>query len=157
MARTVAKVHGLQDLKKRMEALSSDVAKKIAFSATLAAANVIKKQAIRNAAAMASKAPHMVYPDQKSGRNGVLATPGNLSRNVIVKRRSAAKQTANYVVTARSGEKAAYAYMYGLFLEEGTVKMSPKPWLRPAFESAKQDAANQMIKVLERRIMRAEK
>lgn len=138
MASTV-KIAGLREFGERMKALGSDVAKKVARSATNAAAQTIKKPAI-------AKAP---------------SDTGNLKKNIIVRRipNSETKLTSEHIVTVRQGKltekqksKGLQDAFYARFVEFGTVKMGPRPFLRPAFDENKTKAVDAMVKRIKQRI-----
>lgn len=114
--------------------MSSDISLKISRQAVNAGAQIIKKQAISNAPAW--PLPHKL--------EGVIVPPGNLKKNIVVKKIKS-PLTAEYIVTVRGKRKDAYAARYGRLVEFGTVKMGPQPYLRNAFESGK-GAAVEAIK-----------
>jgi HK97 gp10 family phage protein len=107
---------------------------------------------------------------------------GNLKRNIFAYRdRNPAMVGANehYIVAVRTGRltkriKRAYRLgrisprlravgggdaWYGLFVEFGTARMSAKPYLRPAFESRKNDVvgifSRELAKGVDRAVARA--
>lgn len=119
------KVAGLQELGEALSKLRSDVALKVARSMTGSAAQVVKKEAIRNAPQY--EKPHEV--------DGTLVQPGNLKKNIITKRLTKSSLTSEHIVTVRGKKKDGYASRYGRLVEFGTVKMSPNSFLRKAFDS----------------------
>lgn len=143
MATTTVRVEGLKELDDALQLLSSDIQNKIARAATNAAAQVIKNEAIK-------RAP---------------ADTGNLRKNIIVKRlpaQEASPLTSQHIVTVRQGkltkkQKGAGLQdaFYGRFVEFGTVKMAPRPFLRPAFDSKKTDAVEAMRVRIKQRIDKA--
>lgn len=143
MATTTVRVDGLKELGEALSLLSTDIQNKIARAATNAAAQVIKNEAIR-------RAP---------------SDTGNLRKNIIVKRLPAGEAsplTSQYMVTVRQGKltkKQAGSGLqdafYGRFVEFGTVKMPPRPYLRPAFDQKKTDAVDAMKPRLKQRIDKA--
>lgn len=148
MASTTVHIQGLQQLGERMRKLSNEVNTKIARAATNAAAQAIKKQAIANAPAYFE--PHKL--------EGVIVQPGNLKKNIVVKRVAparAAPLTSQHIVTVRGKRKDGYAARYGRLVEFGTVKMSPQPFLRLAFEQEKGFAVQAMIDKLKSGIDKA--
>lgn len=135
-------VKGLRDLGVRLSRLSSDVANKACRSATNAAAQVVKKPAI-------SKAP---------------SDTGNLKKNIIVRRipKGETNLTSEHIVTVRQGkltdkqkQRGIKDAFYARFVEFGTVKASPKPFLRPAFDENKSKAVTAMADKLKQRIDKA--
>lgn len=136
----MAKVEGLRELGERMRKLSSDVARKASRSATNAAAQVIKKEAISNAP----------------------SDTGNLKKNIIVRRVKQPDLTSLHVVLVRSGKLTEKQKTTGLqdafywrFVEFGTVKMGPRPFMRPAFDEKKGQALQAMTTQLKKRIDKA--
>lgn len=138
---TTIKIDGLKELGQAMRGLTEDVNKRIARAATGAAAQVIRKQAIQNAP----------------------VDTGNLKRNIIAKRLPPAETslTSEHIVTVRQGkvtkkqkEKGLKDAFYGRFVEFGTVKAPAQPYLRPAFDSKKEEAVRAMTDRLKARIDR---
>lgn len=125
------KVQGLDALKAGMRGLTADMANKVARAASAAAAGVVRKAA-------RTKAPR---------------DTGNLQKNIIVKRlpKGETQLTSEHIVTVRKGKLTAKqkgaglqdAY-YGRFVEFGTVKMPPRPYLRPALDENIQPAIDAM-------------
>lgn len=132
-----------------MRLLSKDVALKVSRAATNAGAQLVKKQAILRAPE--SEEEHML--------EGVLVKPGNLKKNIVVKRINPRKTqlTSEHVVTVRGKRKDGYAARYGRLQEFGTVHHAASPFLRPAFEMEKGKAIEAMKKKLADRITKAGK
>lgn len=151
MANTIAiEVKGLRELGERMRLMKSDVALKIAHSATGAAANIVKKAAIRN----------IQSNDSISGDS---IDKGDLLRNVIVKRipQAQTKLTSEHIVTVRGrGRRSAKkGFVLGAphahLVEFGTVNMPAEPFLEPALRRNVEKATEAMKKRLEARIIKA--
>lgn len=144
---TDVKISGLRELGQRMQALSADIAGKIARQATAAGAGVVRKQARQNAP----------------------RDTGNLQAAIVMKRVRDTSLTEEYLVAVRKGKtkdvKAAKAgqgrlgkdAFYARFVEFGTVKLPARPFLRPALENNIGPATEAMAKRLKARIERAEK
>jgi len=139
MASVQIKVDGLRELGDAMRLLSSDVNGKISRAATMAGASAIRKLA-------AEKAP---------------VDTGNLKRNVIVKRLPPAEagMSSMHIVTVRKGKitkaqkkRGLQDAFYARFVEFGTVKMAPQPFLRPAFDQGKEKAVTAIVDRLRKRI-----
>jgi HK97 gp10 family phage protein len=149
-------VKGLRELQAAMNTLKADMAGKIAVQATAAAAGVVRKAA-------RMKAPK---------------DSGNLQAAIIMKRRKKTSLSALYAVGVRSGGgfrkgdfvggktsdvKAAKKgegrlgvdAFYWSFVEFGTVKMSPRPFIRPALEDNVDRATEVMKKRLAARLKKA--
>jgi HK97 gp10 family phage protein len=146
--KTSFKVTGLAELGRRMRALGGDIEGKIAFGAVLAGANLIKKEAI--ALAPVGHVQHEI--------DDVEIQPGNLKKNIVTKRvpKGQREMTAEYVVTVRGKAKAGFASRYGAIQEFGSVKQSPQPYMRPAYEHEKGFALAKIVEVLKKRIDKAE-
>lgn len=140
MASVTVKIEGLVELNEKMRKLGAAVGTKIARSATNAGAQVVKKQAIRLAPEW-DFGPHKL----KVGGETVTVPPGNLKKNIVVKRIARSELTSEHIVTVRGKRKDNFAARYGRLVEYGTVKMSPEPFMRPAFEQEKGFAVQAII------------
>ena len=157
---TTVRIEGLQELARRMQGLSRDVTKKTASVATTAAARVVKQATQRNIDAL-----------------GLVET-GNMRAAVAVQKTKRTKLTSEHRVGVRSGGgyrsgdvrggstadvKAAKAgtgklgvdAFYWRFLELGTVKRSPTPFLQPALANNVTEATQAMAKQLKARLDKA--
>lgn len=155
MARTTVRVEGLRELGEAMRELGTEVSEKIAH-------------------AMVSKAARMVRDEAKKAAP---VRTGFMKQNIIVKkmRKSETDLTSEYRMgvrkykvkyadtrfNVRKGRAGAYygvddAY-YWRYLEFGTVKMAPRPFMRPAFENNRMRAVEEMKRVGQRRIEAAAK
>lgn len=142
-------IEGLAALGQAMQALAQDVQRKTARSATAAAATVVRKAAVANVVALG------------------LVDTGNLRAAVGVQRTRKTSLTSAHRVYVRGGSKAAKKAaaagalgkdaFYWKFLELGTVKRGPTPFLRPALENNQQPAVDAMAKRLKARIEKAGK
>lgn len=148
-------VLGLRELGEAMRKLGEDISVKIARRAVNAGAQVIKPIAVANALAI---------------NRGEPDTDGEyIAPNIIVRRQRGPKKgqglTAQYAVTVRHKGKienpkkagAANPYGVGILNEFGTVKMSAFPFMRPAFDSGKQQALDAIVATLKERIDQANK
>lgn len=91
---------------------------------------------------------------------------GEMTKDILVKRERDTKgeMSATYSVFVRSGKKSRLAgkgrdvqkdSYYWKFVEFGTSKMAAKPFLRPAFESRKEEAVKTIGKTLDEGIQKA--
>ncbi len=145
MASVTIKVEGLKELGQMFERLSDDMQKKVARSATNAAAQVVKKIAIR-------KAP---VSDPSVTPN---IPPGNLKKNIIVKRSRLRNSnlTSEHRVTVRGKAAGVISpYRVGVFQEYGTVQHGPQPFMRPAIDQGASQAIEAMKKKIKERIDKA--
>ena len=145
MASVTIKVEGLRELGQKFAQLSDDMQKKVARSATNAAAQVVKKIAIRKAPV----SDPSVTPD---------IPPGNLKKNIIVKRSRLRNSnlTSEHRVSVRGkGNGLVSPYRVGIFQEYGTVKHGPQAFMRPSIDQGKSQAIEAMKKKIKERIDKA--
>lgn len=132
MASTYITVTGLRELGEKLSGLENEVKLRLARKAIGKGANGVKKVIVQ-------KAPVAAQPYVHQGQE---VTPGNIGRNVIVKRlpQGQTQLTAESIVTIRSKRKNAEARRVATFFEFGTVKLQPKPFFRSGFDESKDDA-----------------
>jgi len=125
---------GLRELSIAFKALDGELQQKIARSATAAGAGIFKK-------AIARLAPVAPEPYKIEG---LIVQPGNLARNVVVKRLKPGQTdaTSEHLVVMRSKRRYGYAGRIGSLQEFGSVNMSPNPFFRPGADAAAEPAAN---------------
>jgi HK97 gp10 family phage protein len=152
MATTRVRISGLSELGDAMSLLSSDIAKKVAFAGVLAGAGVVKKSAQQKA--HVADAAYLVQ--QKAGDKSFVVQPGNIARK-LANKRVKSELTAEYVVFVKGKRKDGFAGRAARLMEFGTVKQAAKPFLRPAFEATKEQAANTIKERLAKRIDKANK
>lgn len=150
MATVTIRVEGLADLKRRVQQLTEKTRKKVLGSAVAAGALVVVKEAKKTNA----------FQDQSGDLRAAIKhrRAWRLSRQDYEVRQVGVfkNKTGRYANSARNRRlgRAGKAYMedppefYWRFLEFGTVKMQPRPFLRPAFESSKQRAVEALTKRL---------
>lgn len=143
MAESV-RISGLRELGLQMQALSADLAGKVARQATAAGARVTR-QAIKA---------------------GAPKDTGNLEAAIVMKRVRDTRLTEEYVVAVRKGKtrdsKAAKRgegrlgkdAFYARFQEFGTVKAPAQPFIRPGFEESVQDATQAIADRLKQRLQK---
>jgi HK97 gp10 family phage protein len=147
--RVTVEIKGLREIGERMRTLSADMAGKVAVAATSAGATVIKKRAVQ----LAPVAQEEVTAHGRDGTK-VKVPPGNLKKNIVVRKvpKRQLTMTSEHAVAIRGGRKYGYASNYGSKQEFGTVKMTPSPFLRPAFEQEKENAVAALKKKLIERL-----
>lgn len=143
----VTNVSGLRELGEALRGLSQDMALKASRQAVAAGASVVRKAA----------------------RQAAPKDTGNLEKAIVMKRKRFTNITEEYNVAIRVGKrqdiknaKAGKGALgkdafYARFLEFGTVKMSPRPFLGPALEANVNQATEAMKKRLAARIERYKK
>jgi HK97 gp10 family phage protein len=150
MAKTTrVNVTGLKELRAQLRALGVDMTTKIARSATNAGAQVIRARA-------KELAPEA---EEEHKLHGVVIKPGNLKKGIVVKRvrPSQTTLTSEHLVVVRGSRQYGFASRYGRLQEFGTVKMSPQPFMRPAFDQEKGFAVAAMVSKIRQRIAKAGK
>jgi len=120
---------GFAELKKALDLFPKNVQKNILTGATRAAASYIRDEVKENA-------PYRT---------------GNLKKSIGTnKRRSPSQSMVWYSVSPRQGGKNDG--FYGKFLEFGTSKMSPKPFMRPTFEAKGEKGIDAFFDYAQKRI-----
>lgn len=142
------KIEGLTELKAALAELSDEVATKIGVAADRKAAKLM-------AAAMVAIAPYNPKGSYRSrtSKKGVVTVTyyGHLRDNIKV-RRARAKTDNKVVFNITTGDA-----FWGYFLEYGTVKMQPHPFMRPAFDAFREQAITVQIDTLKTGIERVAK
>jgi len=113
------KIHGLQELDKKLRELEPKLARKVT------------RKALRDAAKMtAAKAKELVPVDE-----------GDLRDSIRVRSGKSRKGTVSVIVTTSASDNlfTGESY-YGAFLEFGTSTIEARPYLRPALEQTAQAA-----------------
>ncbi len=137
MAEITMQVQGLRELEQKLHSLGPQLAKNALRSSVNAAAQVVKKEA----------------------QTRVPVDTGRLKRALYVKHireeSNATQQT--FYVSVREGKRYQQKDMdafYWRFVEFGTVNKPPRPFLRPAFEAARERAIERIRDKLAERIER---
>lgn len=149
------KVNGLKELGKNLQALDKKVRNRISAKAMRAGGRIVRDTARAKAPVLQESVPHRrkgtlkrsIVERTKVGKNGKTTT-------LISVRNLSGKQIAKFKgKTGKSGAKNPNDPFYWRFVEFGTSKMPAKPFLRPAFEQSKQQAANTIISTLRTEIL----
>lgn len=143
-------LNGFKELAEAMRELGPRVAKNYLRSAVATGAAVIRDEA------------KMIAPVSTPGEKSAGQAPsGTLKRAISIKRNRDAKDifSVKYSVFVRSAgsQKGVKAYgrldaFYARFVEFGTSKMAPHPFLRPAFDHKKEAAVTAIGVRLDERI-----
>lgn len=144
------KIQGLKELNEALKLLPDRVAKNVLRGATNAGATIIRKEAQQ-------RAP--IYTGQVAEGH---PPPGTLRRAIYQKQISELSGLLKQVfyVGVRRGKNQrdrkgrSLDAWYWRFVEFGTVKMSARPFMRPAFEAKKQAAVDAIKNYLAERIPR---
>ncbi|QIM65264.1 HK97-gp10 family putative phage morphogenesis protein [Frederiksenia canicola] len=149
------KVNGLKELGKNLQALDKTVRNKISAKAMRAGGRIVRDTARAKAPVLQENVPHRrkgtlkksIVERTKVGKNGKTTTL--ISVRALSSKRIAAFKTKK----GKSGAYNPHDPYYWRFVEFGTSKMPAKPFLRPAFEQSKGQAAKAIISTLRREIM----
>lgn len=138
-------LQGLDELGRRLNELATSMRKKVSGRATAAAARVVKTKAVQNAPVVTDQRGVFFFKGKK-----INVVPGNLKKSIIMKRVRLNKSlTSEHIVTVRTTPSAkGPGAFYGRFVEFGTVKMAPEPFMRPAILSEKERAVTEMTTAL---------
>jgi HK97 gp10 family phage protein len=135
---------GMDGLLASLRGLAGDkIAKAALRKALRAAAKPIQKQGVANAPVRQEP-----YPAGTKNRS-----PGTLRKNIKVRAMRRSRKGIGIMVSS-SGQKNVFAgdAYYGGFLEYGTATISPRPFMRPAFDSKKDVAKLSAIEVMQTEI-----
>lgn len=127
-------IEGLDDLIKGFEQINKNTEKALKKAAAKGARVVLR--------AAKAKCP---VSDQAYGHD-----PGNLRKSLkarVLRPKYPGVVTA--LVGPETGKKAKYDGWYGRLVENGTVKMAPQPFLRPAYDEKQEEAYKEMAKVFD--------
>lgn len=149
-------VNGLADLEKKLMAFPDRLSLNIVKGAVRSAAVVVQKEA--RLRAHVSKKPHLLVSKASKGMKakgqsytGTWVTPGNLRKSIRVRPAPLKKRSLKTEYWVYVGGKHSW---YWKFEELGTSKHSPHPFLRPAFDTMKEQATEAMREYLAARIDR---
>ena len=148
------RVEGLEELARALRELPQRAARNGLRASVYAGAKVIRDEA-KLKAPMATGSVAKGHPP-----------PGTLKRAIIMKQigELSGPQKQTFFVTVRQGKQyrnqgkkgnLSQDAWYWRFVEFGTVKMSAKPFLRPAFEGKKMEAVNAIKQRLAERVEQA--
>ena len=150
MANLSVKVTGLKELGQALENLGRKTKNKLGAKAMRKGGAIIRDQARANAPILKEKVPHRKR--------------GTLKKNIVARTKPQKDGSVRTIIFVRSlknskvlefkgktGKGGAYNPrdpFYWRFVEFGTSKMPAKPFMRPAFEQSKQQAAQTIINTL---------
>lgn len=136
---TVDEVHGLSELDAFLRTLPDELQRKMLYSALMTGAKPIMDQAKRNV---------------QSRFGGSVDYTGRLERGITRGRVRKTGLAARVNVSLKGGRNNPDNPFYGRFLEFGTSKMEPKPWLRPAGEMRRTEAGREFNRALQTQIQK---
>lgn len=143
MAQTV-RVEGLRELEKKLKALADEIGGKKAAQPVKAALRKAGRVVQKDAQSIVRRKTDLLH-DNIIVTTAKRLKPGSFGMNVTV--RAKARKYADNAKNRRAGKvgkkfKDYGALYYGRFLEFGTSRMPPYPFLRPAFERNKGSLPN---------------
>ncbi len=152
MASVTVNIEGLAELKRNVQELTAKVRKKVLGGAVAAGSRVVLREAKQKApvktgalreAIKQRRSRKFSKQDFEVRQIGVFKVKGGKYANTRVNRR-----------LRRVGKEyeSDPPEFYWRFLEFGTVKMKPRPFLRPAFEARKREAADKIVSELRKRL-----
>jgi len=166
------KIHGLQETVQRLLSLPVELAGKNGGpvrKASFAAAGVIEREAEIRAAKATGRLERNIIKMRDRNPRGKPGRPTELY-HVGVRgggkygsrlRQRERKKVLGMGGSAREADRAAKALekdaYYWWFVENGTAKMAARPYLRPAFESKKNEAVMVFSEILKKAIDRLER
>ena len=137
MIETSLDFSGLNDIAKDLEALSRAENNKVLRDATRAGAEVLKEEVIARAPVRTGKLKkNVVVVTQKSRRRG------EISSGIHIRGRNMRTGNSDNSMKASDRRNA----FYWRFVEMGTVNMPPHPFVRPAFDTREELAAQVAMK-----------
>lgn len=152
--KTSVHMSGLRELGQAFAALDLDIQKKAGRNAVSAGANVIKKQAQANAPvldrATPTRKPGTIKKNIRS--KAVKKKNGTFEARVWVKSLEKKKVSAFKESTGKSARENPDDPYFWWFQEFGTAHHAAQPFMRPAFETKKVDAAEKIKSNLSNRI-----
>ncbi|MEI6599839.1 MAG: HK97-gp10 family putative phage morphogenesis protein [Comamonadaceae bacterium] len=140
-------IHGLKELQYALRQLPKELQGKVLTQALWDGG----KSMIADAKARALKLNESQLPHHV-GRGKELVQPGNISRNIMVRRVKHTDATATVSIGVRAKGKGSGNAFYWRFFEFGTKFISKKPFMRTAFEAKKLATADAIKLALGKRI-----
>ncbi|NIG74673.1 HK97 gp10 family phage protein [Klebsiella sp. Ap-873] len=122
---------GLLDLSEDLNALSKAENRKVMRDATRAAATVFKDEAVSRAPVRTGKLKKNIVVITQRDRSG------NISSGVHVRGTNPRTGNSDNKLKASNAKNA----FYWRFVELGTSRMAPAPFIRPAYDARQEDAA----------------
>ncbi len=159
-----SKITGLDEIKKRLKLVSDDIANKGGRSALRSAANVIRKEARLRAGQLDDpNTPNKIADNivvrwdrkqfRKTGnpsfRVGIL---GGAQQYASTKENKRKGRVGKFYKTDGDKKNPGGDTFYWRFLEFGTEKMAPKPFMRPAMDAQKRQAIDKFVEAYKKQL-----
>ncbi|MGC7561339.1 HK97-gp10 family putative phage morphogenesis protein [Pasteurella sp. PK-2025] len=156
MASVTVKVEGLNQLQKAMQNLGRKTSNRIAVKAMRKGGVIVRDKARQNAPVLKENVPHRrVGTLRKAISTRTKVGRGGKTNTYIWVKGLSTKQVLKF--KDKTGKAGAYNPkdpFYWRFLEFGTSKMPAQPFLRPAFQQSKNQAAKTIIETLHKEIIK---
>jgi HK97 gp10 family phage protein len=165
MAAEFVRIEGLEPVVRALNAIEPGLVGKNGgpvLAALKKAAKIIQAKAKANVRAIVLAPNKDGAPSRSTGflekaiviKRGKKPIGGKGESVRVTVRRGGKRTYANNAKNRRSGRagkgyELPSAAFYGWFLERGTEKMAPHPWMLPAFESTKQEALITFVREME--------
>lgn len=139
-------IRGLKELNKELKSLPEDFRTKSLNGAVAASARVLRNEAIKNAPSDTGNLKTAIRAQKKRSKTKYI---GLYQVNV--------KPKGKVTILTRGKKRRSNSTYYARFLEDGTKKMPPQPFMRPAFMSKREESVRTFRKVLDRKIRLSQK
>jgi HK97 gp10 family phage protein len=147
----VDEVKGLAELDRFLETLPEEMQRSMLYSSLMTAARPIMDQAKSNVQREFGGSMRWTGTLMQGITRGRMKKTGLAARvDVKLKRPKGTGPTVINGVHKKYGNDP----FYGRYLEMGTSKMAPKPWLRPAADSKQDEAGEKMNEALQRQVLK---
>lgn len=153
MATISVKVGGLRELGQKMQQLGKKTANRIAVKAMRQGGAIIRDTARTKAPVLQENVPHRRKGTLKKSIATRTKIKQGRTETIVWVKGASQKQISRF--KGKSGKGGAYNPndpYYWRYVEFGTSKMAARPFMRPAFEQSKQQAANAITETLKAEI-----
>ena len=148
---TIDEVKGLAELDKFLETLPEELQRSMLYSALMTAAKPIMDQAKANVQRQFGGSMRWTGTLMTGVTRGRMKKTGLAARvDVKLKRPRGAGPTVINGVRKKYGTDP----FYGRYLEMGTSRMAPQPWLRPAADAKQGEAGEKMNAALQKQALK---
>lgn len=152
-SKTIFRVEGLQELRRTLKELPRRTQKKITRKAVSEGAKPIVKKAKQLVPLLKAPVPHRKRGTvRKNIRYKVRVSGDNAEVSIWVKGLASEKIVNFKASTGKAGRDNPDDPFYWWFVEFGTRKMAARPFMRPAYESEKDNAFHKILESIDRGI-----
>ncbi|MEG9498945.1 HK97-gp10 family putative phage morphogenesis protein [Mannheimia indoligenes] len=149
MATLNVKIEGLKELGQKMQSLGKKISNRIAVKAMRQGGAIVRDTARAKAPVLQENVPHRKKGTLKKAITTRTKIKNGKAETIVWVKKLTDKQISRF--KGKSGRSGAYNPndpYYWRFVEFGTSKMAAKPFMRPAFEQSKQQAAKAITETL---------